>query len=163
MQDFVIHRRANYRQKTSTASFALTSGNEVAGWVAALPVSSRCGYVGVIENSVYVAESARGHPPAPGCRSSASTAAKRRYLYHPQAASSPRTPPASPCIKRVGFLDRRDPRPVWPTPRQLGAYALIDAADLIVVLGTRAQLEPTSTPIEVWDTDEPSLRRDRRH
>lgn len=43
------------------------------------------------------------------------------------------------------------------TPTQLN-NALIDAADLIVVLGTQAQLEPTNTPIEIWDTDEPSLR-----
>ncbi|OBK49002.1 low molecular weight phosphatase family protein [Mycobacterium kubicae] len=37
---------------------------------------------------------------------------------------------------------------------------LIHRADLIVVVGTQAQLdEPTGgTPIEVWDTDEPSLR-----
>ncbi|CAN5732679.1 hypothetical protein BH09ACT8_BH09ACT8_58690 [soil metagenome] len=43
------------------------------------------------------------------------------------------------------------------TPTQLND-ALIDAADLIVVLGTQAHLQPTGTPIEVWDTDEPSLR-----
>lgn len=43
------------------------------------------------------------------------------------------------------------------TPTQLTA-ALIDAADLIVVLGTHAQLNPANTPIEVWETDEPSLR-----
>jgi arsenate-mycothiol transferase len=37
---------------------------------------------------------------------------------------------------------------------------LIHCADLIVIVGTQAQLdEPTDgTPIEVWDTDEPSLR-----
>jgi len=37
---------------------------------------------------------------------------------------------------------------------------LTEAADLIVVLGTQAQLEPPTdgTPIETWDTDEPSLR-----
>ncbi|WP_293003302.1 low molecular weight phosphatase family protein [Mycobacterium sp.] len=43
------------------------------------------------------------------------------------------------------------------TPIQLND-ALIDAADLIVVLGTQAQVQPTGTPTEVWDTDEPSLR-----
>ncbi len=42
-------------------------------------------------------------------------------------------------------------------PTQLND-ALIDAADLIVVLGTQAHLQPTSTPTEVWETDEPSLR-----
>ena len=39
---------------------ALREG-EVVGWVAVSAVSSRCVYAGVVENSVYVAESARGH------------------------------------------------------------------------------------------------------
>jgi phosphinothricin acetyltransferase len=36
-------------------------GGEVVGWAALSPVSSRCVYAGVAENSVYVAESARSH------------------------------------------------------------------------------------------------------
>lgn len=38
--------------------------------------------------------------------------------------------------------------------------ALAQAADLIVIVGTQAHLDepPDGTPIEVWDTDEPSLR-----
>jgi arsenate-mycothiol transferase len=43
------------------------------------------------------------------------------------------------------------------TPTQLTAAA-VDAADLIVVVGTQAHLEQAGTPIEVWETDEPSLR-----
>jgi arsenate-mycothiol transferase len=36
---------------------------------------------------------------------------------------------------------------------------LIRAADLVVVVGTQAHVDPIAgTPIEVWDTDEPSLR-----
>jgi L-amino acid N-acyltransferase YncA len=38
---------------------ALRAG-EVVGWAAVSPVSDRCAYGGVVENSVYVAESARG-------------------------------------------------------------------------------------------------------
>jgi L-amino acid N-acyltransferase YncA len=38
---------------------ALREG-EVVGWAAVSPVSDRCVYGGVVENSVYVAESARG-------------------------------------------------------------------------------------------------------
>src|SRR5262249_41153998 len=34
---------------------------EVLGWAAACPVSDRCVYAGVVEHSVYVAPSARGH------------------------------------------------------------------------------------------------------
>lgn len=33
---------------------ALTSGGQVAGWIAAAPVSGRCVYAGVIEHSIYV-------------------------------------------------------------------------------------------------------------
>lgn len=36
------------------------SGNEIVGWAALAPVSSRCVYGGVAEDSVYVAESAQG-------------------------------------------------------------------------------------------------------
>ena len=35
-------------------------GGEVVGWAAVSPVSDRCCYGGVVENSVYVAESVRG-------------------------------------------------------------------------------------------------------
>jgi phosphinothricin acetyltransferase len=37
-----------------------TSGNEIVGWAALAPVSSRCVYAGVAEDSVYVSEAARG-------------------------------------------------------------------------------------------------------
>ena len=40
--------------------FVALRGAEVVGWVAVSPVSDRCVYGGVVENSVYVAESARG-------------------------------------------------------------------------------------------------------
>ncbi|GAY17018.1 low molecular weight phosphatase family protein [Mycobacterium sp. shizuoka-1] len=36
---------------------------------------------------------------------------------------------------------------------------MVAAADRVVVLGTQAHVEPVDgTPVEVWDTDEPSLR-----
>lgn len=40
--------------------FVAMSEGKVSGWVAASPVSSRCVYEGVVEDSVYVAEEARG-------------------------------------------------------------------------------------------------------
>ncbi|MER7486455.1 N-acetyltransferase family protein [Streptomyces sp. NPDC126497] len=40
---------------------ALDVTGRVLGWVAAVPVSDRCAYVGVIEHSVYVHPDARGH------------------------------------------------------------------------------------------------------
>ena len=40
--------------------FVATRAEDVVGWVAASPVSDRCAYAGVIEDSVYVHASARG-------------------------------------------------------------------------------------------------------
>ena len=37
-----------------------TSGNDILGWAALAPVSGRCVYAGVAEDSVYVSEPARG-------------------------------------------------------------------------------------------------------
>jgi L-amino acid N-acyltransferase YncA len=37
------------------------SGNEIVGWAALGPVSGRCVYAGVAEDSVYVSEAARGN------------------------------------------------------------------------------------------------------
>lgn len=43
------------------------------------------------------------------------------------------------------------PKPITPD--------LVAAADVIVILGHEARLEPTDgTPVLIWDTDEPSLR-----
>ena len=38
-----------------------TENDQVVGWAALMPTSSRACYAGVVEHSVYVAESARGH------------------------------------------------------------------------------------------------------
>ncbi|WP_055694202.1 GNAT family N-acetyltransferase [Streptomyces prasinopilosus] len=40
---------------------ALDATGRVLGWVAAVPVSDRCAYAGVVEHSVYVHPDARGH------------------------------------------------------------------------------------------------------
>ncbi|MFF0115574.1 GNAT family N-acetyltransferase [Streptomyces prasinus] len=40
---------------------ALDDAGLVLGWVAAVPVSDRCAYAGVVEHSVYVHPDARGH------------------------------------------------------------------------------------------------------
>lgn len=41
--------------------FVARRGGRVVGWVALAPVSDRCAYAGVVEDSVYVSEDARGH------------------------------------------------------------------------------------------------------
>ena len=40
--------------------FVACSGNAIVGWASLAPVSGRCVYAGVAEDSVYVAEAARG-------------------------------------------------------------------------------------------------------
>jgi arsenate-mycothiol transferase len=42
-------------------------------------------------------------------------------------------------------------------PRQLTAE-MVDAADLVVVLGREARVPGADTPVETWETDEPSER-----
>jgi len=46
--------------RLSAHRFVATSGGQVAGWVAASAVSSRCVYAGVVEHSVYVHPAVRG-------------------------------------------------------------------------------------------------------
>jgi L-amino acid N-acyltransferase YncA len=41
--------------------FIAVRGPDAVGWAALAPVSDRCAYAGVAEDSVYVAEEARGH------------------------------------------------------------------------------------------------------
>src|ERR1700733_4067070 len=43
--------------------FVAERAGEVTGWVAASPVSERCAYAGVLENSVYVATGMHGQGP----------------------------------------------------------------------------------------------------
>ena len=48
------------REKVTAPRLVAADGDQVVGWAAASQVSSRCVYEGVIEHSVYVAESVRG-------------------------------------------------------------------------------------------------------
>ncbi len=54
-------------------------------------------------------------------------------------------------LREVG-IDIADRR-----PRQLTAAAVAEA-DLVVVLGREARVEGAGTPVETWETDEPSER-----
>lgn len=55
-------------------------------------------------------------------------------------------------VEEVGAtFEGEHPKPIDP--------ALLDSVDRVVVLGTEATIDrPGRAPIEVWDTDEPSLR-----
>jgi L-amino acid N-acyltransferase YncA len=52
-EEFIAARLPGHR-------FVATAASQVAGWVAASPVSGRCVYAGVVEHSVYVQPAARG-------------------------------------------------------------------------------------------------------
>ena len=53
-EDFTASKLPGHRH------VAIGGSGEVAGWVAASPVSDRCVYAGVVEHSVYVHPAARG-------------------------------------------------------------------------------------------------------
>ncbi|WP_226345164.1 arsenate-mycothiol transferase ArsC [Agilicoccus flavus] len=55
-------------------------------------------------------------------------------------------------VEEVGAsMDGEHTKPIDP--------ALLDSVDRVIVLGTEAVIEhPGTAPIEVWDTDEPSIR-----
>ena len=53
-EDFDVGRLPDHRH-------VAVEERHVVGWVAASPVSDRCAYAGVVEDSVYVTERARGH------------------------------------------------------------------------------------------------------
>ncbi|HVG29487.1 MAG TPA: GNAT family N-acetyltransferase [Pyrinomonadaceae bacterium] len=61
------------------------AGDEVAGWAALSPVSSRCVYGGVAEVSVYVAEKFRGRGVGRALLSSLIEASERNNLWTLQA------------------------------------------------------------------------------
>ena len=48
-------------EHTHGLCFVAIDGEEVIGWAAARPVSDRCAYSGVVENSVYVGPGHQGH------------------------------------------------------------------------------------------------------
>jgi L-amino acid N-acyltransferase YncA len=50
-----------HKSKIESCSLVARDGDEIVGWAALSPVSSRAVYVGVAEVSVYVDERARGH------------------------------------------------------------------------------------------------------
>jgi phosphinothricin acetyltransferase len=81
---------------------ALQDG-EVAGWAALSPVSERCVYGGVAENSVYVADSARGRGVGRALLEELVARSERDGIWTIQAGIFPENEGSIELHKRCGF------------------------------------------------------------
>jgi|SRR5579859_1861521 len=79
------------------------SGNDVLGWAALSPVSSRCVYAGVAEVSVYVAERARGHGIGQRLLEALAEASEREGIWTLQAGIFPENAHSIAIHKNCGF------------------------------------------------------------
>jgi L-amino acid N-acyltransferase YncA len=79
------------------------SGDDVLGWDALSPVSSRCVYAGVAEVSVYVARQAQGRGIGMRLLTSLVEASEREGIWTLQAGIFPENIPSVELHKRHGF------------------------------------------------------------
>jgi phosphinothricin acetyltransferase len=77
----------------------------VVGWAAASRVSSRCVYEGVIEHSVYVSESARGHGVGETLLRAFLEASEAAGFWTVQSAVFPENEPSLALHRKLGFRD----------------------------------------------------------
>jgi len=81
---------------------ALQDG-EVVGWAALSPVSERCVYAGVAENSVYVADSAQGRGVGKALLEELIARAERAGIWTIQTGIFPENEPSLALHERCGF------------------------------------------------------------
>src|SRR5690349_17766843 len=79
-------------------------GDEVLGWAALTPVSSRCVYAGVAEVSVYVAERSRGQKVGLKLLQKLIEASEREGIWTLQAGIFPENIASIELHKRCGFV-----------------------------------------------------------
>ena len=82
---------------------AVDDAGAVIGWAAASPVSSRAAYRGVIEHSVYVAESAQGHGVGRALLEAFLDAAERAGYWTVQSSIFPENTASLILHERAGF------------------------------------------------------------
>jgi L-amino acid N-acyltransferase YncA len=85
--------------------FVAEVDGEVAGWVAVVPYSSRAAYRGVGEESVYVAESARGRGVGRRLLETLVESARAGGLWTLQAGVFPENEPSLALHRALGFRD----------------------------------------------------------
>ena len=78
-------------------------GDDVLAWAAATRVSSRCVYEGVIENSIYVAEHARGRGVGAALLSAFLREAERSNVWTVQTGVFPENESSLGLHERLGF------------------------------------------------------------
>jgi arsenate reductase len=83
--------------------FVAELGGQVAGWIAAVTVSSPCVYTGVIEHSVYVADHARGHGIGRILLQRLITASEAAGIWTLQAEVFPKNTASLALHHRAGF------------------------------------------------------------
>jgi phosphinothricin acetyltransferase len=78
-------------------------GGEVVGWAALSPVSDRCCYAGVAENSVYVAERARGQGIGTALLTELVESSERAGIWTLQSGIFPENAASVALHERCGF------------------------------------------------------------
>jgi L-amino acid N-acyltransferase YncA len=78
-------------------------GGEVVGWAALAPVSERCVYAGVAENSVYVADQAQGRGVGRALLERLIAGSERDGIWTIQTGIFPENEPSIELHKRCGF------------------------------------------------------------
>jgi L-amino acid N-acyltransferase YncA len=82
---------------------ALADGGRVVGWTALAPVSGRCVYAGVAENSVYVAADARGRGIGQGLLEELIRRSEQAGIWTIQTGICPVNEASLRAHERVGF------------------------------------------------------------
>jgi phosphinothricin acetyltransferase len=83
--------------------FVALRDDEVVGWVAAVPVSDRCVYAGVVEHSVYVSERARGQRVGRLLLERLLASTETAEIWTIQTGIFPENEPSVRLHERVGF------------------------------------------------------------
>jgi L-amino acid N-acyltransferase YncA len=78
---------------------------EVVGWIALVPVSSRCCYAGVAEVSAYVAEQARGQGIGAALLERLVESAEAAGIWTLETGVFPENAPSLALLKRFGFRE----------------------------------------------------------
>jgi len=91
------------REKVAHPRLVAVEDGAVVGWAAAGRVSSRCVYEGVLEHSVYVAESARGHGVGRVLLDAFLRAAEAAQIWTVQSGVFPENEPSLALHRELGF------------------------------------------------------------
>jgi len=91
------------REKVADPRLVALEGGAVIGWAAAGRVSSRCVYEGVLEHSVYVAETARGHGVGRVLLDAFLRAAEAAQVWTVQSGVFPENEPSLALHRELGF------------------------------------------------------------